>query len=440
MPEQSKTTRRSLIQNSATATVAAIGAPFIIRATALGKAGSVAPSNRIVMGCIGTGGKGRNNMGTFMNNKDVQVVAVNDVDTGHAAQAKKEVDEKYGNNDCKTYADFRELIARDDIDAVSIATPDHWHALTTIAAANAKKDIYCEKPLSNSIGEGRAMADAVRKNNVVLQCGSHERSGNNARYVAELVMNGRLGKVDTVRINLPCTDGHHKECKAIKDMPPVADVPEALDYDFWLGHTAKVPYTKRGVHFYWRFTLAYGGGEMTDRGAHVIDLAQLALGKDDTGPLWIEAKGMQNSNSLYDAFWDYNFEMTYANGTKLIGATDEPRGLKFEGERGWIFVHVHGQQLKASDPAILKEEIGDGEIKVGRSPGHHRNFLDCVKTRQQPVAHVEAGHRTASLCHLNNIAMRVQRKLRWDPATEQFIDDSEANRWVTPNMRAPWSL
>src|SRR5258708_6174195 len=221
--------------------------------------------------------------------------------------------------DCKTIGDFREVVGNKDINTVIVATPDHWHALASIAAAKAGKDIYCEKPLTNSVGEGRALCKAVADMKVVLQCGSMERSGDNIRHVAELVKKGRLGKLHTVRISLPCNDKHHQDARALKDVPAPMPVPDGFDCDFWLGHTPKVAYTEKRCHFFWRFNLTYGGGEMTDRGAHVIDLAQLCMGTDDTGPVEIEAKGERNKDSLYNVFWDMEFTNLFANGIKMIG-------------------------------------------------------------------------------------------------------------------------
>lgn len=440
MKSRDATSRRQFLKRSAAGSLAAIGFPYIIPSSALGKDGAVAPSNRIVMGCIGTGGKGRNNMKTFMQQDDVQMVAVCDVDQTHLDQAQVMVNEHYDNEDCAAYRDFRELVARDDLDAVSVATPDHWHALNSISAAKAGMDIYCEKPLANSIGEGRAICEAVREHGVILQTGSHERSGDNARFACELVRNGRIGKLHTVRINLPCDDKHHQEAREVECVPPTMEVPEGFDYDMWLGHTPQVPYTEKRCHFWWRFILNYGGGEMTDRGAHVIDLAQLGAGTDDTGPVEITARGVVTPNSLYDVFWDYEFENVFANGLRMIGSSDGPRGLKFEGSDGWIFIHVHGAELEAEPASLLEETLGEGELSLGRSPGHHRNFLDAVKSRQEPVAPAEAGHRTATICHLNNIAMKLGRPLKWDPEAEQFIDDAEANGLLVPCMRMPWSL
>ncbi len=433
-------TRRQFLKQTSLAAAGALAVPYFVPASALGMDGAVAPSERIVMGCIGTGGKGRNNLQTFMNNADVQVVAICDVDANHRELAAKLVNEKYGNEDCKAYLDFRELVERKDIDVVSVATPDHWHALPSIAAAKAGQDVYCEKPLTNSIGEGRALCNAVQEHNRILQTGSHERSGDNARYACELVRNGRIGKLHTIRVHLPCTDGHHLKVRELTKMPPKEPVPDGFDYNFWLGHTAKARYTSLRCHFWWRFILAYGGGEMTDRGAHVIDLAQLGGGFDDTGPVEVEAKGIASPKSLYDAYFDYLFVNNFANGVTLIGDTSSPRGVRFEGTDGSIFIHVHGGKLEAEPASLLEETIGESEIQLGRSPGHHRNFLDSVKSREAPIATAEIGHRTATVCHLNNISMKLGRKLRWDPATEQVIGDDEANRLLTPEMRCPWKL
>ena len=441
MKRSTNATRRQFLKGATTASVGALGFPYIVPSSALGKAGTVAPSNRIVLGSIGVGGQGTGNMKRLMGSKDVQVVAVCDVDTNHRNAARDAVNEKYDNQDCAAYNDFHDLVAREDIDAVTIGTPDHWHALTTVAAANAGKDVYCEKPLANSVGEGRAICEAVKKNNRVLQTGSQERSGSNSRFVCELVRSGRIGQLHTIRINLPCSDGHHKKVLEMNEQPqPAMPVPEGFDYDFWLGHTPEVPYTKNRCHFWWRFILSYGGGEMTDRGAHIIDLAQLGNGTDHTGPVEIEARGTASKTGLFDAFMDYTFENRYANGVRLVGANKGPRGLKFEGTEGWILIHIHGARLEAEPASLLKEKIGKYEVHLGRSPGHHQDFLEAVKNRTTPIASAEIGHRTATICHLNNIAMAVGRKLKWDPQKEQIIGDPQAHAMLTPVMRPPWKL
>jgi predicted dehydrogenase len=442
-----KGTRREFIKRAAATSAGVIGFPYIVRSSALGADGSVAPSNRIVFGAIGTGGKGSGDMREFAGFPEVQVVAVCDVDAGHRDGARDWVNNHYKSKDCKAYSDFRDLLARNDIDAVTVGTPDHWHGVVSMAAANAKKDIYCQKPLVNSVAEGRAVCEAVRKNGRVLQTGSQERSGDRARYACELVRNGRFGKIHTVRVNLPCDDGHHKEVRALNHRPwPEMPIPEELNWDFWLGHTPKVPYNVNRCHFKWRFILAHGGGEMTDRGAHVIDIVQLGLGMDESGPVEFSAEGKQESGGgPFDAFWDYKFENVYANGVRMLGKAEGSRGLKFEGDDGWIFIHIHGARLECSDPKLIndealkkaKEPVGD--VFIGRSPGHYRNLIDSIKSRKQPVASAEVGHRTASLCHLTNIAMRTGQRFKWDPKKEQ-ADVPEVNALLAPKMRLPWHL
>jgi predicted dehydrogenase len=284
------------------------------------------------------------------------------------------------------------------------------------------------------------MCEAVRRNNVVLQCGSHERSTPSVRRAAELVRNGRLGKIHTVRINLPCDEDHHRRAMELDHVPPPMPVPEGFDYNFWLGHTPEVPYTEKRCHFAWRFILSYGGGEMTDRGAHIIDIAQLALGMDDTGPVEFTAKGTRSETSLYNAFFDFEFENVYASGVRMLGSSKPgPRGVGFEGDGGKLFVHVHGGALEAEPASLIEGDGPGGDITLGRTPSHRRNFLDAVRSRETPFASAEIGHRTASICHLNNIALRLGRGFKWDPVAER-TDDDEANALLTPTMRAPWKL
>jgi predicted dehydrogenase len=398
-------------------------------------------SDRIAMGAIGCGGKGRHNTGEFLQHPDVQFVAVCDVDTRHSQEDKRQVDAKYQNADCKAYRDFRDLVAREDIDAVHVSTPDHWHALASIAALENGKDVYCEKPLANSVAEAIALRDVARRWQRVVQTGSQERSNERARFACELVRNQRIGKLQTIEINMPCADeDHHKQVIAWQGIPAPQPIPAEFDWQFWLGHTPDVPYHERRAHFWWRFILAHGGGEMTDRGAHIIDLAQLANDSDDSGPTEFRARGTRNEGSLYDAFMDYEFENTYANGVRMIGKNQSPRGLKLIGSDGWIFIHIHGAALEASNPDWLNEKPESLKKSLGRSPGHHRNFLDSIKSRQQSIADAGIGCRTATICHLNNIAMLVGRPLHWDPLKEEIVDDAEASKLLCPTFREPWTL
>jgi predicted dehydrogenase len=445
---QCRTNRRQFLKR----TTALAAAPYLISPSSIGLGDTIPPSDRIVMGAIGCGGKGRHNTKSFLQDKRIQFVATCDVDQEHLKQGTDEVNQHYGNGDCQAYADFRQLIARQDLDAVHVSTPDHWHAVASVRAMEAGKDVYCEKPLANSFGESKAIRDTVRQTGRILQCGSHERSNNNCRFAAELVRSGRIGSIQSVRIQMPCDQDHHKQARALKSQPVAEKVPDHLDWDMWQGPTGPVEYWERGCHFWWRFILSYGGGEMTDRGAHIIDIAQLGLDMDESGPVRFEAQGSQTPGSPYDAFWDYQFTNTYANGVQLIGESGGERGLKFEGTEGWIFVAIHGGKLTSSNPDLLPANVREGKrvgvdqsfdqltTQLGRSPGHHENFIDCVISRKQPMATAEIGHRTATICHLNNIAMKVGRPIRWDPQQEELIGDIEAGELLLPEMRSPWRV
>ena len=424
--------RRRFLKGAAVSASGAFVLPTIVPASVFG---ARSPSNRITMGFVGTGGRGTWNLRNFIGRPEVQVRAVCDIDRPHGQRAKRIVDGVYKNTDCGFYGDFRQLVARDDIDAVTVCTPDHWHALVTIAAAKAGKDIYCEKPLVNTVAEGRAVCDAVSRYARMLQTGSHERSTRSIRHACELVRNGRVGKLHTIGVNLP-VGGSQKQLAP----QPVMPVPEGFDYDTWLGPAPWAHYTKRRCHGSFRFIMDYSGGEMTDRGAHVIDIAQLGNGTDHTGPVKIKGTGWAPPDGLFNTFMRYHFECLYANGVRLIGRSEGPRGIKFEGSDGWIFVHIHGGRTE-SDPAwILKEKIGPGEEHIGYSVGHWQDFLDAVRTRKTTIAAPEIGHRTATICHLVNIALQTGHELTWDPKTEKIIDDRTAAAMLSRSCREPWSL
>ncbi len=441
MAKATSMSRRRFLRRSGTAAVGAVAFPYIVPSSALGADGAVAPSNRIVMASIGVGGQGRGDTRALMNLPDVQYVALCDVDRNHREAFKKDVEEYYAGKKrdgaftgIDTYNDFREVLARDDIDAVMIATPDHWHAYISVAAAKAGKDIYCEKPLANSLPEGGAVVKAVHRYNRVFQTGSHERSRDNARYACELVRNGYIGKLHTIRVNMP-VDNHGPV-----PPQPVMPVPDGFDYDLWLGPAPLAPYTQKRCHFHFRYILDYSGGEMTDRGAHIIDLAQLGNNTDHTGPISVKGEGWFPEDGLFNTAMSYEFEFEYANGVKLIGKSEAPRGIKFIGDEGWIFIHIHGGALEAEPVSLLQTVIGPNEEHLGRSRGHHHNFIENVKSRGECTAPVHAGYHTATMCHLANIAMKLGRKLDWDPDNEHFVNDEEANRLMAPCMRAPWAV
>jgi len=453
-----KMNRREFLRKVTVAGVGTIGFPYVVPSSALGKAGNVAPSSRITMGSIGVGGMGTNNMRAFLSQPDAQVVAVCDVvkasnEYGHwykkgwqgawfgREPAQKIVEDHYAGKGpsgrykgCGAYNDFRDLLARDDIDAVCITTPDHWHAIPVIMAAAAGKHIYCEKPMSLTIAEGRAMIEAVRRYGAVFQTGTQRRSDQQFRFICELVRNGRIGRLRRI---ITTIGPNNKEAPA-KDWQPTP-VPEWLDYDMWLGPAPWVPYHKDRCLYTFRFGLDYSGGQTTNLGAHQIDIAQWANGTDHTGPVEVEDRGGEfPTDGLFTTATKVHFRARYANGVELTCSTQEGGPLRFEGTEGWI--QMQKGELTCQPESLKTSVIGPNEIRLYDSSDHHRNFIDCVKTRKETAAPAEVGHRSVTICHLGNIAMMLKRKLRWDSEKEGFIDDELANKMLTRSMRSPWHL
>jgi len=366
--------------------VGAITVPYVVPSLALGNAAVVLPSNRIVMGCIGLGGRGTGNLKGFMGTGLVQVVAICDVDASRRERAQGIVDQSQNSRGCAGYNEIDELVGREDIEAVSIATPDHWHGQASLAAARAGKDIYCEKPLVHKIEEGRALVEAVRRYGRVLQTGSQERSGR-GRFGCELVLNGRIGKLERIRTYLPTAN---RRCGPQAPEP----VPRGFDYDQWLGPAPWAPYTKLRCHSNFRWHRDYSDGELTDRGAHVNDIALWGAEGFLKGPVEIKGVGEFPREGLWNTATAYEIEYRFASGLDWILSSEGPRGIRFEGTEGWIFIHIHGGMLEAEPSSILTSVIGPDEIHLPESPGHHLNFLQCVRSRQDPIAPVEAGHPT----------------------------------------------
>ena len=416
-------TRREFLRGSVV-TAAAFAVPTIVPSSVFG---ANAPSNRITIGSIGLGGMGTGNMKGFKGKSGSQVVALCDVDAGHLEKARQTA----GLEEKSTYNDFRDLLARDDVDAVVVATPDHWHVPASIAAVKAGKDVYCEKPLTLTIGGGRALADAVRRYGRVLQTGSQQRSGSEFRNACELVRNGRIGKLHTIKVGIP---GNNRKCPPTWEAQPV---PEGFDYDMWLGPAPWEPYIEQRCHYQFRFVLDYSGGQMTNWGAHYLDIAQWGNDADDTGPIEIEGKGDFPESGLFTTAKKSDIEYTYANGVKLLLKTGGGN-TRFEGSDGWVFV-TRGK-IDAEPKSLLKEKIGPNEIHLYNSRDHKQNFLDCIKSRKDPIASAETGHRSSTVCHLGNIAMLLGRKVKWDPKKERFINDREADSMIARSMRAPWRL
>jgi predicted dehydrogenase len=356
-----------------------------------------------------------------------EVVAVCDADVKHMGRAGQAA----GLTASSSYTDFREVLARDDIDAVSIATPDHWHVPMSVAAVRAGMDVFCEKPLTLAIAEGRVLADEVKRYGRVFQTGSQQRSGSEFRFACELVRNGRIGKLHTIRVEI---HGNNRECPPTWEAEPV---PEGFDYDMWLGPAPWEPYTEQRCHYQFRFILDYSGGQMTNWGAHYLDIAQWGNGADDTGPVEIVGSGDFPKTGLFTTAQNEKIEYTYANGVKLFLKSGSGH-TRFEGSEGWV--DVTRGKIDAEPKSLLTSKIGPDEIHLYDSNDHKQNFLDCIKSRKDTICTAEIGHRTSSVCHLGNIAMQLGRKLKWDPKAERFIGDPAANNMLTRAMRAPWRL
>ncbi|MBN2019517.1 MAG: Gfo/Idh/MocA family oxidoreductase [Sedimentisphaerales bacterium] len=430
--------RRQFFKRAAGAAIGVISFPYIVPSSALGQAGNVAPSERITMGCIGVGWQGTNNLYSFLAEKDCRVIAVCDVDKNHLQNAVDIVNNHYGNTGCAAYHDFRRLLARDDIDAVALSLPDHWHAIPAIEAARAGKDIYGEKPLSHTFNEGRAMCEAVKRYGRIWQTGSWQRSQAIFRFACELVLNGRIGQVHQVEVGLP---SGHSDYNGTEGQQQICSPPEKLDYDFWLGPAPYEPYCPARVHRNWRWHLDYGGGQLMDWIGHHLDIAHWGLGFDYTGPYVIEGQGKYPKDGLWNAPTEYRLTAKYAKGVTIIiagGYNDISSGIKWIGKDGWVA--VNRDYIDAHPQKLLRERFKPGDIHLFRSPGHQRNFLDCVKSRRTTIAPSEVSHRSATPGHLGQIAMVLGRKICFNPNTEEIIGDSTATRMLGGAMRSPWRL
>jgi myo-inositol 2-dehydrogenase / D-chiro-inositol 1-dehydrogenase len=401
---------------------------------------AVAPGDRIVIGCIGIGSpksRGSAIMGLAKGKKGVEIAAVCDVDKSHVERAAKQV-----GGDCKKYDDFRQLLDNKDLSAVIIATPDQWHTLVAIDALRKGKDVYCEKPLTLTVAEGQALVKVAKETGKVFQTGSQQRSEMRGmfRLAAELIRNGRLGKVSRIE----CRIGSNP-----KGTFKTAPVPEGLNWDFWLGPCPKVEYVPERCHYEYRWWYEYSGGKMTDWGAHHLDIAQWALDRDGSGPVAVEATGVAPSKepNSYNCHPNFTVTYTYPGDVKVLAVSkatkqftpkgDGGEGIVFEGEGGkWLF--VSRGKIEASEPAIL-DKLGDDARRLYPSTDHMGNWVDCIRSRKATTCPAEVGHSSATVCHIGVIALRTGKKLKWDPEKQQF-DDAEANRWLSREMRAPWKL
>ena len=390
------------------------------------------PSERVRIGCIGVGGQGTANMRKFLKS----VTAVCDVDTKHLATAAGEVEKGSGKKPA-TFADYRKLLESKEVDAVCITTPDHWHALMTVHACEAGKDVYVEKPLTLTVAEGRTMVAAARKHKRMVQTGSQQRSDARFRQACELVRKGFLGNIKTVLVGLPKPNWTAKAMTPAPDAAP----PVELDYDLWLGPAPERKYNVHRVHYLFRFFWDYSGGQQTNFGAHHLDITQWALGMDDSGPTSIEGTAKFHPQGWYETPDTTDITYAYAGGVVVKCGQGYKGGCTFEGEKGTLFVDRGKIEVTVNGEKLDTAKLGSGgDIKLTASGNHHQNWLDSVKSRQLPIADVEIGHRSATVCHLGNIAVRTGKKLTWDPKAETFVGDAEAAKLLTKEYRKPWSL
>ena len=404
--------------------------------------GALPPSEQVVLGVVGCGNMGTSNTRAFLKLKDCRVVAACDVDKKHLAQAVGVINRQYQNKDCKSYRDFRELMARTDIDAVMLAVPDHWHELIAVEAARNKKDIYGEKPLARTIAEQQAIVRAVRENNRIWQTGSWQRSLALFRKAAEIVRNGLIGEVTHVEIGLP--GGNRNSGNAATQMTP-SEVPPELDYDLWLGPSKMMPYIQGRVHRNWRWNYNTGGGQLMDWIGHHCDIAHWGCDFDNSGPSEIEGQGeFPPTDAVWNTCTKYRIELKYPRNITMTiagGYNDIRSGTKWTGSKGWVYVDrgaFEGSNEEWRDYRDLPEELR--KVKLYESRDHQQNFLDCVKSRKPTITSAETAHHSAIPGHLGLISMLVKRKIRWDVQTERILDDAEASQLLTRPFRPPWKL
>jgi predicted dehydrogenase len=434
------------------------GFPTIVPASVFGPK---APSNRINIGAIGTGRISRgHDMPGVWKYDNARIIAVCDLDSKRMNEAKNLVNGYYSKQTGTAYEgitgylDYRELLKNKDVDAVLVSTPDHWHALICIHAVAAGKDVYLQKPASLTIAEGRVLSNAVQRSGRIFQIGSQQRSSPQFRFAAELVRNGRIGDLKTVQVGLPGDPSGEDE----REMP----VPPNLNYEMWLGSTPLVYYTEKRIHPQssydrpgWLRCEQFGAGMITGWGSHHIDCAHWAMGTEYTGPIEISGTAEFPTKGLWDVHGNFRTEALYTGGVRMIVSGDFPNGIRFEGTKGWIFVSRGNervttsdpvsklqdpQALAASDPKIITSKIGPKEIHLYESTDHHGNWLDCIRSRKEPIAPVEIAHRSCSACLLHHIAMKTKRTLHWDPQKERFENDDAANAMLSRPQRAPYLL
>ena len=435
--------RRRLLRGLATGAALTVLPPWFVKETRAqnaetqtGKPRKFGPNDTIHVGVIGLGGstpgsfhQGLNDAHSVASQKGTKIVAVCDVDAKHLAEGQR----AFG-PDTQKFVDYRDLLARPDIDAVIIGAPDHWHALMAVGAMQAGKEVYCEKPMTLTLAEGRWMAQTAKQTGRVFQNGSQQRSDNRFRMACELVRNGRIGKIKRVEAHLP----------GARSGGPfsVKPVPRGFFYDMWLGPAPVADYLPERTHGSFRYWYEYAGGMVTDWGAHHLDIAQWGLGRDNSGPVKVESTGVappnDPTNHSYNVHTNFDITYTYDDGVTLLCTSSGENGVRFEGENGqWIF--VSRDKIMASDQKLLDEPLpNDRAVKLYVSNNHAANWVDCIRSRQTPICDAEIGHRSASVCHIGNLSLRLNKPLDWNPQTETFAQ-ADANQMRSRPHRGGWA-
>jgi predicted dehydrogenase len=456
--------RRQFVEKALGVAGASLAFPYIVPATALGREGAVAPSDRVTMGFIGVGNMGQNHLRPFIYQPDVQVVAVCDPNRWRREQAQHIVNGEYAKQVCAAYVDFRELLARPDIDAVCISTLDSWHVLHALAAVRAGKDLYVEKPLGMSIDEVKLLREEVNRYGRVFQFGTQQRSSQEFRFACELVRNGRIGKLQSIKVGVHSGAGSRTGRRAIRPVDGVArterdlgdertglakiqpePVPDWLDYEMWLGPAPRAPYTTARLTYpHWFHISDYSLGYVAGWGIHHMDIAQWGNGTDLTGPTGVTGSAVwPHDDALCDnpTSWDVHYE--YANGVKVRFTGTGPGfegvrdGVTFEGPDGWVF--VNRGVLETEPKSLLQSKIGPNELHLPVSELHEKNFIECVKSRGRTICPIDVAVRSDTVCQLAWITFKLQdRELKWDPENEVFPDDPDATQLMKRSLRSPW--
>jgi predicted dehydrogenase len=418
---------------------AAAAAPYFVPGSSLGADGRSAPSDRIGVAIVGVGSRGGNHFQAMLRNEQAQILATCDANKPKADKAAKSADEYYagqagraGGQGCKPYSDFREVIARPDVDAIFIAAPENWHALIAAHAVQAGKDVYCEKALSLTVREGRQLCQTVRRYGRVLQVGTQQRSDRQFRHACELALNGYIGRLKRVEVGVPGG-------RALPNAP-TTPVPPGLDYEMWLGPAPFTPHNDLKCTFNWYFIYDYCAGWIQSWGVHHCDIALWGAPSLLASPLEVSGSAVFPKDGLADTSITWNVEFQAADGLTM-GFADNARykqGVLFTGEKGWV--HVSRGGIWTEPASLAKAEIKPGERRLYESQNHHVNFLECIRTRRDPVAPVEAGHAATTLSLIADIATRTRRKLTWDWKKETFPGDDDANRYLSRTMRSPWTM